>query len=332
MTSAWVLTLMSILASAGAAPPRAAIVYLTHLHRAEELVTSLDSLYVHFLSLHGAEYPVVVFYEPEQAKLLTPELKRRYRRAVRHLRLSNTSSLSTSKKQRSVLFFVKAEGFYDLPTEAPEDLPVYGGKGLGYRLMCRFWAYGFFKQPLAADLDYFWRLDTDTNLLRDIREDPFTMMRSERIAYLHARITTEELVTTDGLWDAVLNHLSETIVHPKHLGWLSNDIDWDGLQPLSDLDGMTRWKATQHLRESGYNMLIFYNNFEVSRMDIWRSSAYEDLFRALEAGVFKVRWGDAPIRTMAVSALKDVFARRFNCSTVQQWKGLHYHHKIEFRT
>jgi hypothetical protein len=35
---------------------------------------------------------------------------------------------------------------------------------------------------------------------------------------------------------------------------------------------------------------------------------------------------------MAVSALKDVFDRRFNCSAVQQWKGLHYQHKIEFRT
>ena len=326
--AALVLTLVAVLARA--APPRAAIVYLAHLHRAEELVTSLDSLYRHFLSLHGAEYPVIVFYEPEQAKLLTRELKQRYRRAVRHMKLSNTSSLSAGK--HSVLFFVEAEGFYDLPAEAPADLPVYGGKGLGYRFMCRFWAYGFFKQPVAADLDYFWRLDTDTLLLRDIREDPFTMMRSERIAYLHARITTEEPVTTDGLWDAVLNHLSETMVHPKHLGWLSNDIDWDGLQPLSDLDGMTRWSATRHLRESGYNMLIFYNNFEVSRMDIWRSSAYEDLFRALEEGVFKVRWGDAPIRTMAVSALKDVFDRRFNCSAVQQWKGLHYQHKIEFRT
>ena len=89
-------------------------------------------------------------------------------------------------------------------------------------------------------------------------------------------------------------------------------------------------KAVDALKGIGYNHYSLYNNFELSRVDMWRSREYEELFHSLDraGGIFLHRWGDAPIRTLALFALTETFqnfSRVFFLS--QQWKGLCYYHQ-----
>jgi hypothetical protein len=63
-----------------------------------------------------------------------------------------------------------------------------------------------------------------------------------------------------------------------------------------------------HLSPDGsWNRNMFYTNFEVSRVDFWRSEEYRGYFRHIDAknGIYMHRWGDAPIHLLAVSLLLD---------------------------
>ncbi|KAA8916377.1 hypothetical protein TRICI_001486 [Trichomonascus ciferrii] len=50
-----------------------------------------------------------------------------------------------------------------------------------------------------------------------------------------------------------------------------------------------------------YNMCHFWSNFEIARMDFFRSKEYSDFFDSLErsGGFWTERWGDAPVHSLA---------------------------------
>lgn len=50
-----------------------------------------------------------------------------------------------------------------------------------------------------------------------------------------------------------------------------------------------------------YNMCHFWSNFEIARLDFFRSKEYNDYFEALDktGGFWSERWGDAPIHSLA---------------------------------
>lgn len=50
-----------------------------------------------------------------------------------------------------------------------------------------------------------------------------------------------------------------------------------------------------------YNMCHFWSNFEIARMDFFRSKEYSDFFDSLErsGGFWAERWGDAPVHSLA---------------------------------
>ena len=52
-----------------------------------------------------------------------------------------------------------------------------------------------------------------------------------------------------------------------------------------------------------WNMKIYYTNFEISKLSFWRSHEYMNFFDYLDGlgGIYKYRWGDAPIHTLALS-------------------------------
>ncbi|KAH3676208.1 hypothetical protein WICPIJ_009168 [Wickerhamomyces pijperi] len=54
-----------------------------------------------------------------------------------------------------------------------------------------------------------------------------------------------------------------------------------------------------------YNLLHFWSNFEIARVDLWDNPLYEKYFQYLESngGFYKERWGDAPIHSIAVAFL-----------------------------
>ncbi|KAH8425323.1 O-glycoside alpha-1,2-mannosyltransferase 4 [Aspergillus melleus] len=54
-----------------------------------------------------------------------------------------------------------------------------------------------------------------------------------------------------------------------------------------------------------YNMCHFWSNFEIARLDWFRSKEYEDFFEMMDrsGGFWTERWGDAPIHSLAAGAL-----------------------------
>lgn len=59
--------------------------------------------------------------------------------------------------------------------------------------------------------------------------------------------------------------------------------------PSASIDGET------------YNMCHFWSNFEIARLDFFRSKEYQDYFETLDrsGGFWKERWGDAPVHSLA---------------------------------
>lgn len=284
----------------------AAIVYLAEFKEEKsviELTKSLEKLYLHFLK-QNALYPVLIFYEPSDHARIQPSLVAQLECAVKNLTLSN----------QSILRFLEASDFYEIPPGLPPIPQVVSNANMGYRHMCRFWAYGVFQHPAISALEYYWRLDTDLFLIRDIKLDPFQWMRSAHLAYVYAATELDAPEVVTGLWATTLEYMRRNAMHPRTMRPLANHVDG-----LDEVSTMPLQEAVDLMLKAGYNLLIYYNNFEVSRSDIWRSQEYLAYFAALDAsgGIFLTRWGDAPIRTLALHMLD---------KPKGQWPGLCYFH------
>lgn len=61
----------------------------------------------------------------------------------------------------------------------------------------------------------------------------------------------------------------------------------------------------ESMEGESYNMCHFWSNFEIARLDWFRSKEYEDFFNMMDrsGGFWMERWGDAPIHSLAAGAL-----------------------------
>ena len=141
---------------------------------------------------------------------------------------------------------------------------------ISYRHMCRFHAKLIYEQPIMAKLQYGWRLDDDSELLQPIGYDVFRWMQERSIQYGYILIHYDSLLCTKGLWDAVESYIK-----------------------LNNIRSQFEWKEP----------MIYYNNFELSDLSIWTSPLYKRFIDYIDrlGGIFYHRWGDAPIKSLAVS-------------------------------
>ena len=97
-------------------------------------------------------------------------------------------------------------------------------------------------------------------------------MRDNDFSYGYKFITRDNLNCIKGLWNATSTYIR------------INDIE-----PYFFKD----WKQPH----------IFYNNFEVSKVSLWTGDKYRDYIKYVDrlGGIYEHRWGDAPIRSLAVS-------------------------------
>ena len=143
---------------------------------------------------------------------------------------------------------------------------------VSYRHMCRFNAKGVYEQQIMEGFDYHWRLDDDSLLTRPIKYDIFQFMQSHDYLYGYIWIHVDASVCVHGLWEASENYIREK-----------------GLR----VEYFYTWKNPQ----------IFYNNFEVSSAKLWESDKYRAYIDYIDhqGGIYHHRWGDAPIKGIAVS-------------------------------
>jgi alpha 1,2-mannosyltransferase len=161
----------------------------------------------------------------------------------------------------------------------------YYGNTESYRRMCRFFAGPVFRTAVLREYEFAWRMDSHVRYLCDLEDgeqDPIRRLEAANATYGYALRMTELMYTVPTLWDTVKAHATAQGL------WPAVEREW-GIKPDH---GMSR-------------ACHYWNNFEVTRIDFFRGKEYQALFDHLDksGGFFYERWGDAPIRTMALILL-----------------------------
>ena len=191
--------------------------------------------------------------------------------------LLNTSVKKQLKSacKHSALFFQRI--FLPLPSHLKaEDIPVALPCGLkknrtvGYRHMCRFHAFGVYDEPILNGLEYAWRLDDDSVISRRIDYDVFLHMKDNGYTYGYAFVVSDHPKCIVGLWEITCKFAREYGI----------DI-----------------KLPQY-----NSQLVYYNNFEISKLSFWRSCDYQYYADYIDrlGGIYYYRWGDAAIKTLGL--------------------------------
>ncbi|CRG83999.1 mannosyltransferase [Talaromyces islandicus] len=190
---------------------------------------------------------------------------------------------------------------------------MYGGME-SYHHMCRFYSGFFYKHPLLLKYEWYWRLEPEIKYFCDITYDPFIKMAEANktygftIAVKELRETVPNIfryasaykrthnLKSQGLWEMFLEVPNEEDGEKKEPEQEKLPEEFDMKPPEVDTEAMEGEK---------YNMCHFWSNFEIARLDFFRSKEYEDFFEMMDrsGGFWMERWGDAPIHSLAAGAL-----------------------------
>jgi len=164
---------------------------------------------------------------------------------------------------------------------------VIYGHSVPYRNMCRYNSGFFFKHPLLAEYDYYWRIEPGVKFYCDLDYDPFLIMQDQKKVYAFTISLYEYPETIETLWDATKEFMHE---HPEYM---PKD---NALAFVSDDNG------------ENYNRCHFWSNFEIGDLNFWRGEAYTKYFEHLDrkGGFYYERWGDAPVHSIGAA----LFARK----------------------
>ena len=228
--------------------PKAVIYYLIQAKRLYQMKQSLESVDAYFNT--NFRYPIVIFHETDLIPL--KETLRNY----------TTSDLYFQQVNFSIPSFLTKPVVFDIPCIS----------AIGYRHMCRFNAKLVYEQSIMQGLDYHWRLDDDSYLLRPVTFDPFVFMRKKDIIYGYQWMHYDNSDCVKGLWEATEKYIKDNDIKPQFFD---------------------QWPKPR----------LFYNNFEISRLDVWTSPFYKKYIDYLDklGGMYYHRWGDAPIRGLSLS-------------------------------
>lgn len=148
---------------------------------------------------------------------------------------------------------------------------------IGFRHMCRFFSGLIFQHPALKDFDYLWRLDADSFVLGKIDYDLFQFMQKNNYFYGYIHILKEHPDFVKGFWDTVKKYIQLNNIRPTFLN--------------------------KFLQDEGWDRSYYYANFEISKLDFWRSNEFLNFFNYLDrsGGIYKYRWGDTIIHFLAIS-------------------------------
>ncbi|KOS20932.1 O-glycoside alpha-1 [Escovopsis weberi] len=185
---------------------------------------------------------------------------------------------------------------------------MYGGLE-SYHFMCRFYSGFFFDHPLLLKYEWYWRVEPEISYFCDITYDPFLKMIETNKTYGFTIAVKELRETVPNLWryasaykrnnNITSQGLWEMFVEPPPEPPSPEEAD-------SETSPNTRAPIDPEAMEGEkYNMCHFWSNFEIARLDWFRSKPYRDFFEMMDrsGGFWMERWGDAPIHSLAAGAL-----------------------------
>ena len=249
--------------------PKAAIYILTS-ERAH-ITTTLKSLQDNFLS--NFLYPVIIFHENIE----------------QHFRRNYPENLS-----KSLDIYFQIVSFVIPPFINESSIlfnPACPPKRISYRHMCRFQSKLIYEEPILMGLDYYWRLDDDSQILAPISYDVFAFMQQREFLYGYVieHFDTKQCIPC--LWPAAKIYVSENNINATYFH---------------------NWSVGR----------MIYNNFEIASFSIWRNEKFKHFINYIDrvGGIYYYRWGDAPIKSIALSIL-------VNRSSVYRFEDISYRHQ-----
>jgi mannosyltransferase len=174
---------------------------------------------------------------------------------------------------------------------------MYGGME-SYHHMCRFYSGFFFNHELLDKYEWYWRLEPEIKYFCDITYDPFVEMARANKTYGFT-IAVKELKETvpnifryasafkrkygfesKGLWEMFVEprpEKTEKKGEKKKAKTLPNEIlrTEPGHQNIEEIDG-------EAMEGEKYNMCHFWSNFEIARLDWFRSKDYSNFFEMMD--------------------------------------------------
>jgi hypothetical protein len=334
------LSLLSLLCVAHAAPPKAAVVYLTTARSKDiaELKQSLVHTYENFLSLFPY-YPVLVVHEGD----FTPALEAEVLAVVPQMDVRivlephfepppHIAAIIAADDAAAVAADAAAAALPDHEEAAPRvaralepSFMAWKGRPThwGYNNMIRWMVRGLFRHPQLGGegpgaLDYYMRLDTDSRLLSPLPEDPFERMRREGLVYMFYDTLDDVARFTRGLVDLAEAHVAQQPQEQPGGASGGGDRGGGGASAAIEPAWPAAWAhAVAHKAEPP----SFYNNIEWGATAFFRRPGVRALVERIDqdGGIYRHRWGDATIRWLQLA----LFARE---EQVQGFCGFDYDH------
>jgi len=152
-------------------------------------------------------------------------------------------------------------------------LETHNGRQLwpiGYRHMCRFWSGDFLNNEIIKQYKYIWRMDSDAYISINISEDLFNTMEVSNISYYYSNIGYDDEEVCKNL-----SKYSNEFFNNKTIAYI--------------------WQL--------YTM--YTTHVEIINIEEFTNGLYYEYYKFIDKypGFYLHRWGDAPIRYIAVTNL-----------------------------
>jgi hypothetical protein len=253
------------------------IVYLADSNSSTSMTSlrkSLTSVDAAFNARPETRYPVIVFHDTVRGDLVP-------------LMASYCEELA--QVSAGPLKCVAVDLAALVPAAVLEAAPTVSyGKSIGYRLMCNFFAGHVARHSSLAGFRFYMRMDTDSFFLEHDVDDPIRAMLENNWRYGYIGTMCDLPTVIAGFIDVATTALPGAIAN---------------LPPAFSDNSCADFGAPRFGGPGDWNLRIIYNNFEIVELDWLRSPDYLQWYDAVLSGIMRKRWGDAPVRTLAVFAL-----------------------------
>lgn len=193
---------------------------------------------------------------------------------------------------------------------ATADDVQYAGLS-SYHQMCRWNSGPFFMNEHLRDYEYYWRVEPSVEFFCKVDYDVFQYMKDNDKDYGFVINIYDSPQSVKSLWPAAVQFFDH---HKEYLN-PNSARQWVVQNSRPEINEIT----------GGYSTCHFWSNFEIGRLDFFRSKQYQQYFNYLDTlgGFFYERWGDAPVHSLALALMADK-------SKIHWFKDIGYHHMPYF--
>ena len=235
-----------------------------------DFLISLRLLHKNILNSLTCKYKIIIFCEGEPSKKIKVFLDY----------LSKEKNISIHIKKISLQKYVKRKKTDNYLSEFPSNCSCIKSFSLGYRDMCKFFAYDVFFDEFFNNVEYFVRMDTDSFFIYT-NKNFLNKLESFNCdyGYIENTVQNEDKSVTVGFGKCLYKFCKE------NTNLISNFLNL--------------------CNEATLKPKIYYTNFEVVRLKWAKSNIHKNFLAYIihSQGIYKYRWGDALIRYYVVNLL-----------------------------